>query len=44
MEYALICDALRTPFGRYKGALSTTRTDDLAALPLKALMTRNPTV
>lgn len=44
MEYALICDALRTPFGRYKGALSTTRTDDLAAFPLKALMTRNPTV
>ncbi len=44
MEQALICDALRTPFGRYKGALSSIRTDDLAALPLKALMTRNPTV
>ncbi len=44
MEYALICDALRTPFGRYGGALSTIRTDDLAAIPIKALVERNPTV
>jgi acetyl-CoA acyltransferase len=36
-----ICDAIRTPFGRYGGALATVRTDDLAALPLKALMERN---
>jgi len=39
---AYICDAQRTPFGRYGGALSSVRTDDLAALPLKALMARNP--
>src|SRR5260370_142087 len=44
MERAYICDAIRTPFGRYGGALSSTRTDDLAALPLKALMERNPRV
>src|SRR5713226_6703855 len=44
MEYAYICDAIRTPFGRYGGALSSVRTDDLAALPLKALMGRNPKV
>jgi acetyl-CoA C-acetyltransferase len=37
-----ICDAIRTPFGRYGGALSAIRTDDLAALPLRALMARNP--
>ena len=36
-----ICDAVRTPFGRYGGSLATTRADDLAALPLKALMDRN---
>jgi acetyl-CoA acyltransferase len=36
-----ICDAIRTPFGRYGGALASVRTDDLAALPLKALMERN---
>ena len=38
---AFICDAQRTPFGRYAGALSTVRTDDLGALPIKALMLRN---
>ena len=41
---AFICDAIRTPFGRYGGALSSIRTDDLAALPLKALVARNPGV
>jgi acetyl-CoA acyltransferase len=41
---AFICDAIRTPFGRYGGALSSVRTDDLAALPIKALMARNPNV
>ncbi|MEY4654120.1 MAG: 3-oxoadipyl-CoA thiolase [Pseudomonadota bacterium] len=41
---AYICDAIRTPFGRYGGALSSVRTDDLAAIPLKALMARNPGV
>ena len=44
MGDAYICDAIRTPFGRYGGALSSIRTDDLAALPLKALMERNPRV
>jgi hypothetical protein len=44
MSQVLICDAIRTPFGRYGGALATIRTDDLAALPLKALMERNPGV
>ena len=44
MPQAFICDAIRTPFGRYGGALSSVRTDDLAALPLKALMARNPNV
>lgn len=42
MAEAFICDAVRTPIGRYGGALSSVRTDDLAALPLKALMERNP--
>ena len=42
MKHAFICDAIRTPFGRYGGALSSVRTDDLAAVPLKALMARNP--
>lgn len=42
MPSAYICDAIRTPFGRYAGALSTIRTDDLAALPIRALMSRNP--
>lgn len=41
---AFICDAIRTPFGRYGGALSSVRTDDLGALPIKALMQRNPNV
>ncbi len=41
MSEAFICDAVRTPFGRYGGALSSIRTDDLAAIPIKALMTRN---
>ncbi|TWT14941.1 3-oxoadipyl-CoA thiolase [Reyranella sp. CPCC 100927] len=44
MTDAFICDTVRTPIGRYNGALSSVRTDDLAALPLKALMTRNPGV
>jgi 3-oxoadipyl-CoA thiolase len=44
MNQAFICDAIRTPFGRYGGALSSVRTDDLAAIPLKALMVRNPKV
>jgi acetyl-CoA acyltransferase len=39
-----ICDAIRTPIGRYGGSLATIRADDLAALPLKALMARNPTL
>ena len=41
---AFICDAIRTPFGRYGGALSSIRTDDLGAIPLRALMARNPQV
>jgi 3-oxoadipyl-CoA thiolase len=41
---AFICDAIRTPFGRYGGALSSVRTDDLAAIALRALMARNPRV
>ncbi len=41
---AFICDAIRTPFGRYGGALSSVRTDDLGAVPIKALMDRNPGV
>src|SRR6185312_12163965 len=41
---AFICDAIRTPFGRYGGSLSSVRTDDLGAVPLKALMARNPNV
>lgn len=42
--HAYICDAIRTPFGRYGGALSSVRADDLGAIPLKALMARNPNV
>src|SRR6059058_4305323 len=38
---AFVCDAVRTPFGRYGGMLSSVRTDDLAAIPIKALMARN---
>jgi acetyl-CoA acyltransferase len=41
MNQAFVCDAIRTPFGRYGGALSSVRTDDLGAIPLKALMARN---
>jgi len=44
MKQALICDAVRTPFGRYGGALSSVRTDDLGAVPLRALMARHPGV
>ncbi len=44
MNQAFICDAIRTPFGRYGGALSSVRTDDLGAIPLRALMARNPGV
>jgi 3-oxoadipyl-CoA thiolase len=44
MNQAFICDAVRTPFGRYGGALSSVRTDDLGAVPLKALVARNPKV
>ena len=44
MTDAFICDAIRTPFGRYGGALSSVRTDDLGAVPLRALMARNPEV
>ena len=41
---AFICDAIRTPFGRYGGALSGVRTDDLGAIPIRALVQRNPNV
>lgn len=44
MNEAFICDAIRTPIGRLNGALSTIRADDLAALPIKALVARNPCV
>jgi len=44
MTEVFICDAVRTPFGRYGGALASIRTDDLATLPIKALMERNPAV
>src|SRR5690606_10340929 len=44
MQDAFICDAVRTPIGRYGGALAQVRADDLAAVPLKALMARNPGV
>jgi acetyl-CoA C-acetyltransferase len=44
MTEAYICDALRTPFGRYGGALSSVRTDDLAAIPIRALAARHPGV
>lgn len=44
MADAFICDVIRTPFGRYGGSLSSVRTDDLAAVPIKALMERNPTI
>ncbi len=44
MSEAFICDAIRTPIGRYGGGLASVRADDLAALPLRALMARNPDV
>ena len=44
MNEAFICDAVRTPFGRYGGALSSVRADDLGALPIAALIARNPSV
>jgi len=44
MKQAFICDAIRTPIGRYGGALKDVRTDDLGAIPLRALQERNPTV
>ena len=44
MSEAFICDAVRTPFGRYGGGLSSLRADDLGALPIRALMERNPGV
>jgi len=44
MTQAFICDAIRTPFGRYGGSLSSVRTDNLGAIPLKALMARNAQV
>ncbi len=44
MQEAFICDAIRTPIGRYGGALSTVRADDLGAIPLRALQQRNPGV
>ncbi|MCG6874168.1 MAG: 3-oxoadipyl-CoA thiolase [Betaproteobacteria bacterium] len=44
MNDAFICDAVRTPFGRYGGTLATIRADDLAAIPIRALVERNPKV
>jgi acetyl-CoA acyltransferase len=44
MPDAFLCDAIRTPIGRYGGALAAVRTDDLAAIPLRALMRRSPSV
>jgi acetyl-CoA C-acetyltransferase len=44
MNHAYICDAVRTPFGRYGGALSSIRADDLGAIPIRALMERNSSV
>ncbi|WP_353201776.1 3-oxoadipyl-CoA thiolase [Polynucleobacter sp.] len=44
MNPVYICDAIRTPIGRYGGSLSSVRTDDLGAIPIKALMERNPQV
>ena len=44
MTQAFICDAVRTPIGRYAGALSSVRADDLAAIPIRALIERNPDV
>ncbi|PWC81627.1 beta-ketoadipyl CoA thiolase [Azospirillum sp. TSH100] len=44
MRDAYICDAIRTPIGRYAGSLSSVRADDLGAVPIRALMQRNPSV
>lgn len=44
MPQAFICDAIRTPFGRYGGSLSSIRADNLGAIPLRALIARNPNV
>ena len=44
MRDAFICDYIRTPFGRYGGALASVRADDLAAIPLRALLARNPSL
>lgn len=44
MKSVFICDAIRTPIGRYAGTLATVRADDLGAIPMKALMARNPQV
>ena len=44
MTFAYICDAIRTPIGRYAGSLASVRADDLAAIPIKALLERNPSV
>jgi acetyl-CoA acyltransferase len=44
MNDAFICDAIRTPFGRYGGVLKDVRADDLGAVPIKALIERNPGV
>jgi 3-oxoadipyl-CoA thiolase len=44
MREVFICDAIRTPIGRFGGGLSAVRADDLAAAPIKALMERNPSV
>src|ERR1700753_654890 len=44
MTEVFICDAIRTPFGRYGGTLAGIRADDLAALPIRALVERNPGV
>lgn len=44
MREVFICDAIRTPIGRFGGALAGVRADDLAAVPLKALIERNPSV
>ena len=44
MSQAFICDAIRTPFGRFGGALARVRADDLGAVPIRALIERNPGV
>src|SRR3954469_10843186 len=44
MKAAFLCDGVRTPVGRYAGTLSSVRTDDLGAIPLRALLARHPTL